>query len=182
MIPNTVSVPPQLKHWLHIGLVAICGVLFVSALVYGVNFHTSTDILPYDDAFITYRYVDNFLAGRGLVYNVPERVLGSTTPLYIFWLILLKSVFRSIELPALAVRVNVVFYISSAVLVSCLFWHRVRHWFLAFCVGSFFAVNSSMLIISSGGMESFLFLSLVLVGHLPRLYPFGRCLVYSTVG
>ncbi|MBI2837510.1 MAG: hypothetical protein HYX75_04305 [Acidobacteria bacterium] len=35
-----------------------------------------------DDAFITYRYVENILAGNGFVYNVGERVLGVTTPLY----------------------------------------------------------------------------------------------------
>ncbi|MBK7217390.1 MAG: hypothetical protein IPH95_10125 [Candidatus Promineofilum sp.] len=30
-----------------------------------------------DDAFITLRTVDNFVAGRGLVYNVGERVQSS---------------------------------------------------------------------------------------------------------
>jgi arabinofuranosyltransferase len=35
-----------------------------------------------DDAYITYRYAGNLLDGHGLVYNVGERVLGTTTPLY----------------------------------------------------------------------------------------------------
>jgi arabinofuranosyltransferase len=35
-----------------------------------------------DDAFITYRYVQNILAGNGFVYNPGERVLGSSTPLF----------------------------------------------------------------------------------------------------
>jgi len=35
-----------------------------------------------DDAFITYRYVRNILAGIGFVYNPGEQVLGTTTPLY----------------------------------------------------------------------------------------------------
>ncbi|HUF38670.1 MAG TPA: hypothetical protein VMN57_09115 [Anaerolineales bacterium] len=35
-----------------------------------------------DDAYITYRYARNLLAGDGLVYNPGERVLGTTTPLY----------------------------------------------------------------------------------------------------
>ena len=38
-----------------------------------------------DDAFITLRTVDNFVAGRGLVYNVGERVQSYTHPL---WLLL----------------------------------------------------------------------------------------------
>jgi hypothetical protein len=35
-----------------------------------------------DDAFITYRYVQNLLSGQGLVFNPGEQVLGTTTPLY----------------------------------------------------------------------------------------------------
>lgn len=35
-----------------------------------------------DDAFITYRYAENFAQGRGLVFHPGERVLGTTTPLY----------------------------------------------------------------------------------------------------
>jgi hypothetical protein len=35
-----------------------------------------------DDAYITFRYAQNLLAGNGLVYNPGEAVLGTTTPLY----------------------------------------------------------------------------------------------------
>ena len=35
-----------------------------------------------DDAYITFRYARNLLAGHGLVYNPGEWVLGTTTPLY----------------------------------------------------------------------------------------------------
>lgn len=40
-----------------------------------------------DDAFITLRTVDNFVAGRGLVFNVGERVQSYTHPL---WLLLIS--------------------------------------------------------------------------------------------
>jgi hypothetical protein len=36
----------------------------------------------HDDAFITYRYARNLAQGQGLVYNIGERVLGTSTPLY----------------------------------------------------------------------------------------------------
>jgi arabinofuranosyltransferase len=39
-----------------------------------------------DDAYITFRVVDNFVHGRGLLWNMGERVLPSTHPL---WLLLL---------------------------------------------------------------------------------------------
>jgi hypothetical protein len=35
-----------------------------------------------EDFYITLRYAENIAAGRGFVYNVGERVLGTTTPLY----------------------------------------------------------------------------------------------------
>jgi arabinofuranosyltransferase len=35
-----------------------------------------------DDAYITFRYAQNLLAGNGIVYNPGEAVLGTTTPLY----------------------------------------------------------------------------------------------------
>src|SRR5574341_1248575 len=42
-----------------------------------------------DDSFITFRYTRNILAGNGFVYNPGERVLGTTTPLYTFLLVIL---------------------------------------------------------------------------------------------
>ncbi|MDQ6739848.1 MAG: hypothetical protein M3021_05655, partial [Actinomycetota bacterium] len=35
-----------------------------------------------DDSYITYRYAQNLPAGHGLVFNLGERVLSTTTPLY----------------------------------------------------------------------------------------------------
>jgi hypothetical protein len=35
--------------------------------------------LRYDDAFITYRYGQNLATGNGLVFNLGERVMGSTS-------------------------------------------------------------------------------------------------------
>lgn len=40
----------------------------------------------FDDAFITYRYAKNLLMGNGFVYNVGERHLGTTTPLFVLLL------------------------------------------------------------------------------------------------
>src|SRR5690349_1046773 len=40
-------------------------------------------ILPtFDDAFITYRYSSNLVSGNGFVYNINEKVMGTTAPLF----------------------------------------------------------------------------------------------------
>ena len=58
-----------------------------------------------DDAYITFRYARNVVAGKGFVYNVGERVLGTSTPLYTMLMALLGKVFRD-AYPLLSVVVN----------------------------------------------------------------------------
>jgi arabinofuranosyltransferase len=43
-----------------------------------------------DDAYITFRTVDNFIHGYGLTWNVAERVQAYTHPL---WMLLLSGVY-----------------------------------------------------------------------------------------
>jgi len=38
--------------------------------------------LTLEDALITYRYAQNLAEGNGFVFNIGERVLGTTTPLW----------------------------------------------------------------------------------------------------
>ncbi len=54
-------------------------VLFTVALVRWV---ASYCFYLYDDAFITFRFVENLVRGDGFVYNVGERVQGISTPLW----------------------------------------------------------------------------------------------------
>ena len=53
-----------------------------------------------DDVYITFRYVDNFIQGNGIVYNEGERVEGYT---HFMWFVLL-AVFRfmGFELPEIS--------------------------------------------------------------------------------
>ena len=39
-------------------------------------------ILDTDDTYIKYRYAANIATGHGFVYNIGERVLGTTLPLF----------------------------------------------------------------------------------------------------
>jgi hypothetical protein len=61
-----------------------------------------------DDAFITFRYARNLLAGNGFVYNPGERVLGTTTPLYTLLMASLAAFTGGINapFPTLALLVN----------------------------------------------------------------------------
>ncbi len=61
-----------------------------------------------DDAYITFRYARNLLAGEGFVYNPGERVQGTTTPLYTFLLTGLAAVTggAQADFPSLALGIN----------------------------------------------------------------------------
>jgi hypothetical protein len=58
------------------------GVLLAVALLCLLSLRLSSVVEPSDDSYITLRTVNNLLHGEGFVYNVGERVLGTTTPLY----------------------------------------------------------------------------------------------------
>lgn len=139
-----------------------CLAFFIVCLCFSIFFHSTVDVLPYDDAFITFRYVENVLAGKGLVYNATERVFGSSTPLYVLWLGVLKLVFSSVPLPILAVRGNVLWFLATAVAIVVLIRDLSGRATLAMLAASLFALNLYLLGISAGGTESFMFVALVL--------------------
>ncbi|UCD18336.1 MAG: hypothetical protein JSV44_05340, partial [Candidatus Zixiibacteriota bacterium] len=70
--------PSAITSWFSPGLLVLAIVVHV-ALAAGYNF-------TQDDAYITFRYAENFVGGHGLVFNVGERVEGYTN---FFWLILM---------------------------------------------------------------------------------------------
>ncbi len=140
----------------------LAGVLFLAALAYAAAVHFSAPVYPEDDAFITYRYVDNLVAGRGLVYNPGQRLFGSSTPLYVAVLALAKVAARGAATPELAVRLNFLFYVAAGLGMALALARLVRSRALALVLAAAFVVRDDMLRISTGGMESFLFLGLVL--------------------
>lgn len=58
-----------------------------------------------DDAYITFRTVDNFLHGYGLVWNVGERVQAYTHPLWMFLLVGADTFTREIHFTSLALSI-----------------------------------------------------------------------------
>jgi hypothetical protein len=61
--------------------------LLAAALIVHVRMVINYDFTQ-DDAFITFRYAENFLNGHGLVYNIGERVEGFTNFLWTIMMIL----------------------------------------------------------------------------------------------
>lgn len=75
-----------------------------------------------DDAYITFRHVNQFLAGNGLTYNTIERVEGFTHPL---WAVLL-CVFGGLGAPLSGVAVTLDLLCASALLIGVVLSERDR--------------------------------------------------------
>ena len=135
---------------------------FGVALLYTAVIHFATPVYPEDDAFIIYRYVDNVVAGKGLVYNEGQRVFGASTPLYVAGLALAKTVLRSTPTPDLAVRLNFIAYLAAGLGLFLLLRRLTGRRAAAALLAAFFILRDDMLRVSTGGMEAFLFVGLML--------------------
>jgi hypothetical protein len=93
------DMPRRLRQWLPVGVALLA---FLARLIPGPR--------VIDDAYITFRYAQNLLAGYGLVYNPGVAVLGTTTPLYSLLLALAALPFGGTEanFPWLALVLNAV--------------------------------------------------------------------------
>jgi hypothetical protein len=79
---------------------------------------------PVDDAYITYRYARNLAAGNGFVYNLGERVLGTTTPL--FTLLLVPFGAMSLPLDGSALVLGLLADLLACALLFLLLLREVR--------------------------------------------------------
>lgn len=138
----------------------LAALFLLLGLAYAVYCHATSTILPYDDAYITFRYIKDLFAGHGLVYNPGQRVFGSSTPLYVAWLVLLKALFPAADVPELAVRGNAVLYVGAILSICALVAHLTRRGWWGMFVGAIISVTPFYLGISLGGMESYLFVAL----------------------
>jgi hypothetical protein len=98
----------------------------VTAVVAYINFFFSSLVYATDDQFILFRYIDNIAMGNGFVYNIGEKVLGATTPLFTLVVAFFKYIFISVSTPVIVANLNILF-----LSVSALFFYRVSRNFLS---------------------------------------------------
>lgn len=94
--------------------------VFVLLLLAARIWFARTSSLFYEDALITLRYSENIASGRGFVYNVGERVLGTTAPLFALLLAACATFFGADSLREVAVAVGVIADAGSIALFFCI--------------------------------------------------------------
>ena len=104
----------SIAHWLPvIGIIVSVALLFAA-----VN-----DEVDVDDAYISYRYAQNFADGKGLVYNPAERTYGITS---ILWTVLVGVASAVSRAPVDAVA-NILCFLVLALTMLLAYWYLRRH-------------------------------------------------------
>ena len=138
------------SRYLIIGGVALCLILFCVHIILYRNFFI-------DDAYITFRYVRQFTAGNGIVYNIGERVEGYSNFL---WLLLLAPFHRlGFEIVSTSKILGILLALGT-LFVTWRFGKRFGHPLIAplllVCSGPF-------VIWTMGGLETHLFTLLLVL-------------------
>ncbi len=118
-----------------------------------------------DDAFISYRYVKNFLHGDGLVFNPGERVEGYTN----FFLIILMIFFSRFGLDYILVSKIIGIGSGIGIFILITLWiskifERRQSYILASAVLFLLAANGAFAYWAISGLETLLFTALVFWG------------------
>jgi hypothetical protein len=116
-----------------------------------------------DDAYITFRYARNLLAGNGLVFNTGQAVLGTTTPLYSILMAALGAMAggSSAGFPLIAAAANAVLGGLSCVLLIHI-GRRLGAPIAGYSAAAVWAIAPMAVTFAIGGMETPLVVCLVL--------------------
>jgi hypothetical protein len=135
-------------------------ILFFAAIAVRLVVHFATHYAV-DDAFITFRYAENLANGNGLVYNLGERVLGTSTPLFT----LLIALFNLIGIGSITAALFI--NLTAAGLTTVILYHWSQHLDLgklAILPAVIYIVFPRSVICDIAGMETAFFTLLVTSG------------------
>lgn len=115
-----------------------------------------------DDSFITFRYARNILTGDGFVYNPGAQVLGTTTPLYTFSMVILGALTggTNASFPWLALILNTL----ADVLTCLLLWKLGKYLSnerVGLAAGFTWAIAPHSVTFAIGGLETSVYVMLL---------------------
>ena len=123
-----------------------------------------------DDAFISFRYVKNFVNGEGLVFNPGERVEGYTN---FFWILLLSFFVKLGFDVIITSKILGLLGGASIIVLTYLFscrYIKEKYWYLRFIAPAFLVSNSAFAYWSISGLETSFFALMVLLSFWVYLY------------
>lgn len=132
----------QSRNSTRLAVVGFCVLLFVAVVI--------RNAWLCDDAYITFRTVDNFIHGYGLTWNTGERVQAYTHPLWMFLLSAIYAITHEIYYSSIFLSI---FVSAVSVAIICVFAGRRSVWGAAsaFCILLF---SKSFIDFSTAGLEN----------------------------
>ncbi len=134
----------------------------LSLIAFAISLRMLPGLRIIDDAYITYRYARNIVRGVGFVYNPGEYVLGTTTPLYTLLLAALGWIAQSEAFPQISVVLNALADGFSTMLLYFIAWRLTGHRLPGLLLGLLWAVAPKSVTFAIGGMETSLYIALML--------------------
>ncbi len=141
--------------------------IYLVLLVVGALFVANTLALSFtqDDAYISYRYVTNYLNGQGLVFNSGEHVEGYTN----FFYIIVMAFFGGLGIEYILISKIIGLTSGLAVIGLAFFWARRLGGdkfgeLLGLFAGLLLAANATFAYWAISGLETLLFSALVFFG------------------
>jgi hypothetical protein len=113
-----------------------------------------------DDAWITFRYAANIAHGHGYVYNIGEKVQGTSTPLYTLYLALAGRLLGAGAIPAVSFVSGGVFFVSAIVLLA-VWLTTARSPIAGFICAVGLILTERFVMIMTSGMETALYCLLI---------------------
>jgi hypothetical protein len=107
-----------------------------------------------DDSYITFRYSRHLVEGNGFVYNVGERVLGTTTPLYALLMAAISRLTGREDYPWYALTVNAAADAGTCVLLFLILRRATGSRWAGALIGGMWAVSPMSVTFAIGGMET----------------------------
>ena len=126
-----------------------------------------------DDALITFRYAENIIAGHGFVYNIGERILGTTTPLFTFLISLLMLLKLTAHSAALLISL-ICSGLTSIILYR--FAQRLRFGKFSLLPLLVYILWPRSIVADTSGMETALFSLLIIAAF---YFQFRKMRIYS---
>jgi hypothetical protein len=133
----------------------VCALTVAAGVAHAVAFRWVCD-----DPFITFRYVQQFFAGNGLVYNPGERVESYTHPLWLALLLAARA--AGAELVSASELLGLAFHGGTLALLAAFSWKLSRGGRFGLPMAALvWAVHREGAIWATGGLETSLFTFLV---------------------
>jgi len=173
------------KSYCKVWLAALAGVVLLTSILVAQGLVFKWE--PFDDAYISFRYAQNFADGHGLVFNQGERVEGFTN--FLWTMVIAAAAWFKLDLPWAAQWLGVAFASLGLVLTWCLALRvaEERNWpkSMAFVPPLILACYPGCSYNAFSGMEgpflTCLILAFLLVGCRPRATA-GELIIAGVLG